>query len=206
MTDASLTRTARKAAATRRVIVDAAEAILFDGGQGALTLEAVAERADVAVQTVYNRVGGRSALLIAVAERALEENREYMERALAGEGSTEERLLASFRTYARFAAERPMQFRLLADPPDEPAALEAIAALIEDRNRCCAEVVAAGVADGSFDPGLDPHLTSIALWGVSNGILGLQWRADRLRVDEAELDRLMDTVSTLIVTGLRRRA
>ncbi len=39
-----------------------------------MTLAAVAERADVAVQTIYNRVGGRDAVLMAVAERALQDS------------------------------------------------------------------------------------------------------------------------------------
>jgi AcrR family transcriptional regulator len=69
------TRTQRKAKATRLSILEAAETLLAEGGRDAVTLEAVATRADVAVQTLYNRVGGLSALLIAVAERALDGRR-----------------------------------------------------------------------------------------------------------------------------------
>ena len=61
------TRTQRRSAALREQIVDAAEAILAQHGSQGLTMEAVSSQADVAVQTVYNRVGGRSALLVAVA-------------------------------------------------------------------------------------------------------------------------------------------
>lgn len=82
-----VTRATRRAAATRAAIVEAAEELLAEGGPSALTLEAVAERADVAMQTVYNRVGGRSAVLIAVAERALEDNRQYMDAAYATPGT-----------------------------------------------------------------------------------------------------------------------
>ena len=64
-------RIQRKAAATRNTIIATAKELIVEGGLNALTLEAVAERADIAVQTIYNRVGGRPALLIAVAELAL---------------------------------------------------------------------------------------------------------------------------------------
>ena len=64
------TRTTRRAAANREAIIDVAEALLMEGGLGAVTVEAVAERADVAIQTVYNRVGRRPEVLVAVAERA----------------------------------------------------------------------------------------------------------------------------------------
>ncbi len=76
----------------RDAIISAAEALLAEGGERAVTIESVAARADVAVQTIYNRVGGRSALLIAVAERALERNREYMDAAYAAPGTPLERL------------------------------------------------------------------------------------------------------------------
>ena len=56
------TRTQRKAEATRLAIIENAEALILEGGAVALTLEAVAERADVAVQTIY-RIGGRLSLI-----------------------------------------------------------------------------------------------------------------------------------------------
>lgn len=57
MTSQGTTRTARRTAATHRAIVDAAEAVMLESGSDALTLDAVADRADVAVQTIYNRIG-----------------------------------------------------------------------------------------------------------------------------------------------------
>lgn len=46
-----------------------------------MTQEAVADRADVVIQTIYNRVAWRSALLAAVAEQVMQENRVYMDAA-----------------------------------------------------------------------------------------------------------------------------
>ena len=168
--------------------MEAAEELLAEGGPPALTLEAVAGRADVAVQTVYNRVGGRSAVLIAVAERALEDNRQYMDAAYATPGTPQERIRAAAAAYARFAAERPHQFRLLADPPDEPAALERVADLVEEQNAKLAAALSDGIADGSIAPGIDPRTAATALWATMNGILSLSWRADRLRAEPGQLD------------------
>ena len=154
------TRTARRAAATYRAIVDAAENVVLESGADALTLEAVADRADVAVQTIYNRVGGRSAVLIAVAERALQENRQYMDAAYAAPGSPIERILRAAEAYTRFAVERPDQFRLLASPPNEPDAFARVAGLVEEQNSKLAEALADGIADGSINPNLDPVLAA----------------------------------------------
>jgi AcrR family transcriptional regulator len=202
MTTNALSRTARRAAATREAIIDAAQALLTEGGPAALMLDAVAERADVAVQTIYNRIGGRSALLIAVAERALEENRAYMDAVYAAPGGPPERIVQAAAAYARFAAERPHQFRLLADPPEEPEALERVAELVEEQNAKLAAALREGIAEGSLNPALDPELTATALWAMMNGLLGLAWRADRLRAEPQRLSALLDTAITVLLNGL----
>jgi AcrR family transcriptional regulator len=98
-TEPALSRSARKTAATREAIIDAAQALLDEGGPTALTIPAVSERADVAVQTIYNRVGGRDALLLAIAERALEANRVYMDQAYTTPGTPIERIERAARAY-----------------------------------------------------------------------------------------------------------
>jgi AcrR family transcriptional regulator len=200
-----VTRTTRRAAATRAAIVDAAEELLASAGPDAVTLEGIAERADVAVQTVYNRVGGRAAVLIAVAERALEDNRTYMDDAYTAPGTPVERIRAASAAYVRFAAERPHQFRLLAEPPDEPAALERVAALVDEQNTKLAAALADGVADGSLAADLDPVTTATALWAAMNGVLGLSWRADRLRADASHVTELVAAVERVVLRGLLAR-
>ncbi|ABH00002.1 transcriptional regulator, TetR family protein (plasmid) [Rhodococcus jostii RHA1] len=202
MTSQGTSRTARRAAATYRAIVDAAEEVMLEYGSDALTLDAVADRADVAVQTIYNRVGGRSALLVAVAERAFDDNRQYMDAAYAAPGAPVDRILRAAEAYARFAAERPHQFRLLVEPPDEPDALTRIADLVAEQNNKLAAALADGAEDGSINPHLDPATAATALWAAMNGILALTWRADRLRSDDAQARELVTTMTTMITQGL----
>jgi AcrR family transcriptional regulator len=56
-------RRARKALATRRRILDAAEALFTRDGYTATTMTAIADHADVAVQTLYAVFGNKRALL-----------------------------------------------------------------------------------------------------------------------------------------------
>jgi AcrR family transcriptional regulator len=56
-------RRARKALATRRRILDAAEALFTRDGYAATTMTAIADHADVAVQTLYAVFGNKRALL-----------------------------------------------------------------------------------------------------------------------------------------------
>nr|WP_228561526.1 TetR/AcrR family transcriptional regulator [Catenulispora rubra] len=206
MADQTVTRTQRRAAATRKAVVDAAREIIVSEGPAALTLEAVAERADVAVQTIYNRVGGRSALLTSVAELAMEENRAYMDAAYEAEGTSEERLLLAANAYVRFARERPHEFRILVDPPNDPETLDRIAALIEEQNAKLADVLRDAVAEGTTRTDLEPEQISTVLWATMNGLLALAWRADRLQTDADGLDGLLATYVGTITDGLRRRA
>lgn len=199
------TRTQRKARATRLSILEAAETLLAEGGRDAVTLEAVATRADVAVQTLYNRVGGLSALLIAVAERALEENRQYMDAAYASPGGVEDCLYAVAAAYTNFAKERPHQFRIMVEPPNEPEALTRIANLIREQNAKLAALIRRGIDEAVIDGGLDPELTSTALWAMMNGVLSLMWRTDSLRTDAAQIDAMFGTVTKILTDGLMKR-
>ncbi len=198
----SPSRQMRKRTATREAIIDAAETLLDDGGLDAVTLPAVSNRADVALQTIYNRVGTRDALLLAVAERALAANREYMDAAYARPGTAEERVMGAAAAYAAFAAERPHQFRLLASPPDVPEALERIADLTDEQNGKLADAIRDGVADGTARADLDPDLTATLLWAAVNGVLSLSWHVGRYRHD---VDELLALFASLVADGLRPR-
>ncbi|WP_244438347.1 TetR/AcrR family transcriptional regulator [Mycolicibacterium septicum] len=198
-------RTARRAAANREAIVDAAEALLVKGGLSAVTVEAVAERADVAIQTVYNRVGRRPEVLVAVAERAVEENRRYMVSAFASPGTPLDRIVAVARAYVAFARERPRQFELLNTPPDEPDALERIAAKVEEQVGKLADILSDGVADGSIELDAEPSIAATTLWAMMEGVLALEWRTDRKVVDASAVQASAEFGLSTILNGLRRR-
>ncbi|MFJ6252750.1 MULTISPECIES: TetR/AcrR family transcriptional regulator [unclassified Streptomyces] len=204
-TDPEITRAQRKAAVNRRAVIDAAREIVADSGADALTLEAVAERADVAVQTIYNRVGGRSALLTAVAEQAMEESRAYMDAAYAAPGTPEERLLLATAAYARFARERPHEFRILVEPPEEPSAIDRIVELTQTQNAKLASAIRDGIATGDIRRDLDPDDLAAVFLATVNGLLSLAWRPGALGVTDEELDRLLATYVSTIADGLRVR-
>jgi len=60
------TRRAEKTEQTRRRILDAATALFSDVGFSGTTIDAIASRADVAVETVYSRFGSKANLLDAI--------------------------------------------------------------------------------------------------------------------------------------------
>lgn len=204
-TPPALTRTQRRAAATRQSVIDAAREIVATEGTDALTLEAVADRADVAIATIYNRVGNRASLLLAVAEQAMEESRAYMDAAYAAEGTAEERLLLVATTWTRFARECPHEFRILVEPADQPDAVARLAELTRSQNAKLAEVIRAGMATGAVRPDLEPAQLATALWASLNGLLALAWRPGELQVEAEALDQLIAAFLAVAADGLRVR-
>lgn len=206
-TDASPeTRTQRRAAANRQSVIDAAREIVATQGSDALTLEAVAERADVVVATIYNRVGNRAALLLAVAEEAREESRAYMDAAYASDGTPVERLRLAAAAWIRFARERPHEFRILVEPADEPEAVERLAVLNREQNAKLAAAIRDGVEAGTVRADIDPDHAATALWASLNGVLALAWRPGAMHADAEEMDHLLETFIAIAEAGLLSKA
>lgn len=195
-------RRGRKRAATRDAIIDAAQELLRSGGPSAVTLPAIADRADVALQTIYNRVGSRDTVLLAVAERALAANRVYMDEAYNTMGTPRERILAAGHAYLRFAAECPHEFRLLIDPPELPGPNDGIGALTDEQNGKLATALRDGMADGTVRSDIDPDQTAKLLWAMLNGALALTWRTDRFKLDPNDI---LAPVADLLGKGLEPR-
>jgi AcrR family transcriptional regulator len=69
--NAGRSRRSERAEQTRRRILEAATALFDSRGFAATTMEAIAERADVAVETVYSRFRSKANLLDAILEPAI---------------------------------------------------------------------------------------------------------------------------------------
>ena len=197
-------RNTNKASNTRLAIIDTAETLVIEGGMDSLTLDAIASECGITVQTIYNRVGGRAAILIAIAERALEDNRQYMDAAYARSGSAYERMLAVSEGYARFAAEKPYAFRLMANPPQEPQALERITQLVQKHNSQLMQVIKDGIKAGEIRTDIDPFQTATAIWAAANGLLSLNWRADGNAMTQGQFADILQTGIKVVMDGLFR--
>lgn len=82
------TRRAERAEQTRRNILDAAAALFMENGYSATTIDSIAARADVAVETVYSRFRNKANLLDAILEPAIvgaDDGRDLFERPEIGE-------------------------------------------------------------------------------------------------------------------------
>ena len=156
--------------AQRETIVSAATRQLAEHGYGGCSVAAVAERAGVAVGSVYRHFPTKADLVVHVFRQVVTREVEAVRAASAEPGEPAQRVLAVFETFAQRALKAPRQaYALLAEPVDaliDAERLEFRRAFTE----VVAEHVAAGVRAGTLPP-QDGRLTAAALVGAAAEVL-----------------------------------
>ncbi|MGW5723033.1 TetR family transcriptional regulator [Amycolatopsis sp. NPDC003865] len=156
--------------AQRATIVAAATEQLAEHGYGGCSVAAVAERAGVAVGSVYQHFPTKADLVVHVFRQVVTREVEAVRAVSAQPGEPAERVVAVFETFAQRALKAPRQaYALLAEPVDaliDAERLEFRRAFTE----VVAEHVAAGVKEGVLPP-QDGRLTAAALVGAAAEVL-----------------------------------
>ncbi len=191
-------------------LLAAAQAMFSDRPVEEITVEEIGQHAGVAVGSIYNNFGSKEGLYAAVVARALDVDRDYMDRAYTPDRNPIEQLLAASEEYLRFALDHPQFFRMLAFPAKPgpyPAAAETAALLsqrVDEQNARMVDAIERGISEGSIRQ-LDPQKTATILWASWNGIISLAWRHDDLRQDPEALAELVKSAADLVSFGLRLR-
>ncbi|MEU0532359.1 TetR/AcrR family transcriptional regulator [Amycolatopsis tolypomycina] len=156
--------------AQRETIVVAATRQLADHGYSGCSVAAVAERAGVAVGSVYRHFPTKADLVVHVFRQVVTREVEAVRAAAAATAGPAERVVAVFETFAQRALKAPRQaYALLAEPVDaliDAERLEFRRAFTE----VVAEHVAAGVHQGVLPP-QDGRLTAAALVGAAAEVM-----------------------------------
>lgn len=175
-------------------------------------MDAIAEAAGLAVGSIYHHFGNKERLYLALAERALEVNEQFMAQAYGGGRTPMEELIAASNAYIRFHLQHPGYFRMIAlrvlDVPPGDLASEVeqrIADKVEALVADIAAVLARADAAGQIHCP-DPEGMSKFLWGAWNGVLSLRLRPDRLALDDADLERVMALGLDVMVQGLSQKS
>jgi TetR/AcrR family transcriptional regulator len=193
---------------TTDALLAAAEEVFSERPLDRVTVEEIAARAGVAVGSIYNNFGSKAGLHAAVVDRALDLDREYMDRAYTPDRSPIEQLEAAAEQYLRFYLDHPEFFRMLAFPGPlgtYAAASETAARLarrVDEQNARMVDAIERGIADGSVRA-VEPRRAATFLWASFNGVISLGWRPDDLREDERGLAELLELATAVIGAGLR---
>ncbi|HET9852646.1 MAG TPA: TetR/AcrR family transcriptional regulator [Candidatus Limnocylindrales bacterium] len=188
----TLKRRAESAAITRDRIVDAAASLYREHGVSATTIQAVAERADVARGTVVNHFGGSDGLLEAVLDRAVEEVDFPVPGQLEGAATLEGRIRRFVDVTFRFFDRSTDWWYVFAGDPEVPA--------VKARERAYWETFATfyGAAFGELakDRRVGGAVRAFVDYGPLNAL-----RAAGLTLDEA-----IDLVADALVGLARQQA
>jgi AcrR family transcriptional regulator len=166
-------RTEARRAAVRSRIVTAARELISEGGYVAAQIAAVAERAGVAVGTVYRYFPSKSDLFAEVFREASQHEVDAMREATdAASGPAAQRVAAGVEAFARRALRgRRLAWALLAEPVDPAVEAERLHFRHSYRD-LMAEVIAEGIAAGDL-PDQDVEVTAAALiGGIGETMLG----------------------------------
>ncbi|WP_280369390.1 TetR/AcrR family transcriptional regulator [Nocardia wallacei] len=188
-------------------LLQAAGEIFSDRPADEVTMDEIADRAGVAVGSIYNHFGSKAGLHAAVVERVLDADRRFMDLAFTADRSPAEQIYAVAEQYLQFYLQYPEYFRMLAFPAD-PGRYSAgreltdrLARNIKRQNDRLAEALRAGIDAGIARP-VDPSKVAAILLATWNGIISLNWRPDQLRRTEAELRDLLESAADVIANGL----
>jgi AcrR family transcriptional regulator len=163
----STERTKARRAEVRERIVAAALELIAEGGYVNAPVAAVADRAGVAVGTVYRYFPSKSGLFAEVFKEASQREVDAMrEAAGAHDGaSVADRIAAGTEAFARRAlAGRRLAWALLAEPVDPAVEAERLH-FRESYRDVLAEVLEEGIVSGEL-PSQDPGATAAALVGA----------------------------------------
>ena len=204
-------RRARKFAAKREAVLDAAMAIVIANGLEGLTLNKVARRLDVAVGGLYRYFPSKEDLIAGLQARAVARFGARLEahvpvRAHAsGPVVSLRHALAPFYFYARNAHDDPDEHRLMdvmlssLDPSlRDDAAQEVEGVLGPILVRAQAGLDAAAEA-GALAPG-DGRMRTLLLWSGTHGLGHLRSR-DRLEAPEHRSAALLDALFESLLIG-----
>jgi AcrR family transcriptional regulator len=162
----STERTEARRAEIRGRITTAARELIAEGGYVAAQVAPVAERAGVAVGTVYRHFPSKSDLFAEVFREASQHEVDAMHAAMEQTtGTAPERIAAGIEAFARRALRgRRLAWALLAEPVDPAVEAERLHFRHSYRD-LMAEVIAEGVEAGELPP-QDVDATAAALIGA----------------------------------------
>lgn len=173
----------------RRLILEAAEAGMADGGPAGLRLEAVAKAAGVSHPTILHHFGSRDGLIQALNLRAVEQLRTVLIGMLASSpGSSENAIAPIFAAYRNGLAQRMMWLMQSGSFVMGPAGLPMLDEMVLALHALRERLAGPGARVDLADTRAIVHLTTFAAFG--DALLGKRLRRAPTQAEEvAQRDR-----------------
>jgi len=198
----------RKRAHTREQVLDVAERLYTESGNGEPRVEDLADAANVSIGLIYDHFGSKDGVGLAVAERALAGLSDDIDRAGEYDCSPMQRVMLIGEFYLRWILEHPSVLRsvVLQGVDGQSSAADQIDARIgqpmENILQRFQDRIEQAMAGGEADATFDPQLTARFLWASWNGVAALMARADRMAFTREEIAECLRLGRRLVNEGL----
>jgi TetR/AcrR family fatty acid metabolism transcriptional regulator len=201
-------RREEKKAESRRRILESARAVFFRDGFMPANLDEVAELADVAKGTLYRYFESKAELYVAVLAHDGSLFERKLRETLAPELSAPEQIRRTGRFYLEHWMRNRDYFRIfwavenqevIGELPRE--VVEEVTKLWEQCLQLLADIVARGVAEGSFRS-CEPWQVAHLLWTLANGLIQTEASAARRKLRRSELARDFEAAIEIVLRGL----
>lgn len=171
----------RRRAETRGALVRAARQILAEAGDTSISIQVIAERADVGFGSFYNHFDSKTELFEAAVQDALEEFGQAFDEHLAGIDDPAELVATGFRLSARMAESHPELMQVLRR--------RGLGHVHSDNGlaRRALRDVEVGMASGRFTA-VDPVVALSALGGTLLSLVELRFARPEVDGDEAAVN------------------
>ncbi|MFI8823516.1 TetR/AcrR family transcriptional regulator [Streptomyces sp. NPDC053431] len=171
----------RRRAETRGALVRAARRILAETGDTSVSIQAIAERADVGFGSFYNHFDSKTELFEAAVQDALEEFGQTFDENLAGIDDPAELVATGFRLSARMAESHPELMQVLRR--------RGLGHIHSDNglSRRARRDIEVGMASGRFTA-VDPAVALSALGGTLLSLVELRFARPDVDGDDAAVN------------------
>lgn len=170
----------------RRQILDAAAHLMQRSGYHAMSIQQLADEADVSVGLVYQYFGGKADLLQAVIEDILQDFEQQLPSRIRTDVEPAEQLAGALRAYCEIIANK-REAAVLAYRESATLTAAGLARVKELELRTVQpirKIVIAGLASGAFRP-VDPELVAHTVLMIAHGWALKHWNVGlRISLDE----------------------
>lgn len=196
----------KRGEATRRRLLEAAEAVFAEQGYHEASIVKITERAGIGLGTFYLYFDSKQTIFEALVIDLNRRVRHSMSEAMAGAASRLEAERAGFSGFFRFTAEHPALYRVVREAEFvSPQTLRLHYSRIVEGYEAG---LRAAQQSGDVDPRLDPTVSAWALMGMGEliGMRFLLWERDAEGRPPAEIDpAVFDAMARFIDNALAPR-
>lgn len=212
-----LTRKERERKARKELIIDVTEKIIEESGFENITMDEIAEKAEMGKGSLYLYFKNKNSIFLAICDRGSQILTQDMSQVLTQDITGLEMVEKLGQCYFRFITDNPLYFnafnyyeglRHRDALPEGPMARKCE----ENARQAMTYIVRSlqiGMQDGSIDSTFDPKQLGLIIWGASKGIVHMAFmkqKEDHMAVlDDIDfsLESLIKTFMQLVGQGMK---